>query len=300
MKTLVRRTLVVLAVVASSQAMADAVFYQGERFDGATFAASRSIPAFDDVFAHRRGDRRDDRDHDRDRDRGRDRGHARDGAASAVVFGERWEVCDAPAFHGRCKVLRPGRYPSPETMGLRYRVSSARTVPKVSRIDDARFAPRPVSVYDDRRRRNERLFEARVISARAVYGVEERRCWLEREQVEAPRARGNGAGAVVGAILGGILGHQVGHGSTRDVATVGGAIAGGAVGYNVGRTRNGEYAREVQRCSGGERSARPDYWAVTYVFRGQEHDMQVAYEPGDTVTVNRRGEPRNDLRSSTR
>ena len=38
--------------------------------------------------------------------------------------------------------------------------------------------------------------------------------------------------------------------------------------------------------------ARPDHWAVTYNFRGQEHRIQVTSPPGPTVTVNERGEPR--------
>ena len=50
---------------------------------------------------------------------------------------------------------------------------------------------------------------------------------IEREQVDAPRPRGNGAGAVVGAILGGILGHQVGSGTGKTVAYLVPAIAAG-------------------------------------------------------------------------
>lgn len=314
-----KAALAVATLALASQAMADAMFYPHEHFAGDAFATQRRVATFADVFAggmdaHDGRWRRERDDADRSRDHGQrndgdhenerehenehdgDRHGDRGGAASAVVFGERWEVCDAPDFRGRCMVLRPGRYDSMAAMGMRDPVASARSVSPRTRVDVARLAPIPVSVYDNRRRGSERLYEADVTSARAVYGVEERRCWIEREQVDAARPRGNGAGAVVGAILGGILGHQVGHGSTRDVATVGGAIAGGAVGYNVGRTRNGEYERDVQRCSGGERTSTPDYWAVTYVFRGEEHAIQVAYDPGDTVTVNRRGEPRASAR----
>jgi hypothetical protein len=47
-------------------------------------------------------------------------------ASSAVVRGEAWEVCDAEEFGGRCVVLRPGRYPSLEKMGMNNRISSVR------------------------------------------------------------------------------------------------------------------------------------------------------------------------------
>jgi hypothetical protein len=38
--------------------------------------------------------------------------------------------------------------------------------------------------------------------------------------------------------------------------------------------------------------ARPDHWDVIYSFRGQEHRIQVTAPPGQTITVNERGEPR--------
>jgi uncharacterized protein YcfJ len=38
--------------------------------------------------------------------------------------------------------------------------------------------------------------------------------------------------------------------------------------------------------------AKPDYWDVTYTFRGQEHHVQMVTPPGRTITVNRLGEPR--------
>jgi hypothetical protein len=49
-------------------------------------------------------------------------------ASSAVVRGEPWEVCDAEEFGGRCVVLRPGRYPSLDKMGMNNRISSVRPV----------------------------------------------------------------------------------------------------------------------------------------------------------------------------
>jgi uncharacterized protein YcfJ len=96
---------------------------------------------------------------------------------------------------------------------------------------------------------------------------------------------------VVGGILGGILGHQIGNGRGNDVATAAGAIGGAVVGSNVGRDY-GTSTRDVQRCKTVEASGAPDYWDVTYNFRGQEHRMQMTAPPGPTVTVNEHGEPR--------
>jgi uncharacterized protein YcfJ len=96
-------------------------------------------------------------------------------------------------------------------------------------------------------------------------------------------------GAIAGAVVGGILGHQVGRGRGQDLATAGGAIAGGAIGANAGKT--GTYDRDVKHCETVANET-PDYWDVTYDFRGVEHHVQMTDPPGRTVTVNGRGEPR--------
>lgn len=214
-----------------------------------------------------------------------------DTASAAVVLGDRWEVCEDIRFGGRCVVLRPGHYPSLAAMGLNDRVSSARTVSRNTRIDDNRYAPAPVAVYDNRRRQNEQLFQANVTSVRAVVGPPEQRCWIEREQVVQERGGANVPGAIVGAIIGGVLGHQVGGGSGKDIATAGGAVAGAAIGANVGRGGQQVVTQDVQRCTSVP-SRQPEFWDVTYVFRGQEHRIQTTFPPGPTVTVNARGEPR--------
>ena len=164
-----------------------------------------------------------------------------------------------------------------------------------ARIDDDRYAPAPpVAVYDYRRRNNERLYEANVTSVHAVLGTPEQRCWVESEQIIEERRRVNVPGAIVGAAIGGILGHQVGGGRGQDIATAGGAVAGAAVGANVGRNGGNQqvYTRDIQRCESLPSQARPDYWEVTYTFRGQMHRMQMSAPPGATVTVNELGEPR--------
>ena len=49
--------------------------------------------------------------------------------------------------------------------------------------------------------------------------------------------------------------------------------------------------RDVQRCTNVS-SGRPEYWDVTYNFRGAEHRVQMTAPPGPTILVNRQGEPR--------
>jgi uncharacterized protein YcfJ len=217
-------------------------------------------------------------------------------ASSVVVVGDRWEVCQDASFRGRCVVLRPGRYASLSAMGLNDRISSVRAVSRSARVDDSRYAPAPapVAMHDFRRRHDERLYEANVVAVRAVVGTPEQRCWVEREQVTEDRSSANVPGAIAGALIGGILGHQVGGGSGKDVATAVGAVAGGVVGSNVGRDSSGQQTstQDVQHCASAPSQARPDYWDVTYDFRGQEHRVQMTTPPGNTVTVNEQGEPR--------
>src|SRR5215831_7794506 len=142
-------------------------------------------------------------------------------------------------------------------------------------------APAP---EDFRKRPGETLYEVPVSSVHAIVGPDEKRCWIEREQVRSSPSVG---GAVAGAAIGGILGHQIGAGRGRDAATVGGAVVGGAVGANAGR---GTTTRDVQHCETVANAA-PDYWDVMYEFRGVEHHVQMTNPPGSTITVNRDGIP---------
>jgi uncharacterized protein YcfJ len=262
------KTVAALAGLAvATQAAGNITFYEHDRFQGRYFTTNQQISTFE-------------------------RFGFNDRASSVVVLGERWEACENPRFNGRCVVLRPGRYPSLAAMGLNDRVSSVRMVSVDARIDNRRYAPAPLPAYDNRRRKNERLFEANVTSVRAVVGPPEQRCWIEREQVVQERSGANVPGAIVGAIIGGVLGHQIGGGSGQDIATAGGAVAGAAVGANVGRGGQQVITQDVQRCATVPSQRRPEFWDVTYVFRGQEHRMQTTFPPGPTVTVNARGEPR--------
>jgi uncharacterized protein YcfJ len=254
------------------QAGAQITFYSGEGFHGRQFFVDR--PQWD-----------------------LDRTDFNDRASSAVVQGGDWQVCEDARFQGRCVTLHPGEYPSLDRMGMNDRISSVRPVghrmseyepptpPPPQAYDNQPPAPPPQG-YDYRERPGERLYQAQVTSVRAVVGPPEQRCWVERDRVQGGA---NVPGAIVGGIVGGVLGHQIGSGRGRDVATVGGAVAGAAVGANVGR---GGYDQDVQRCESAPSGAQPDYWDVTYEFRGVEHHAQLSSPPGRTITVNENGEPR--------
>ena len=246
------------------------VFYEHEGFQGRTFTAETPV-----------GDFR--------------RSGFNDRASSAVVRGERWEVCQDVGYSGRCVVLRPGQYASLAAMGLNDKVSSVRAVTVSARIDDGRYAPPPVATYDYGRRQNERTYEANITSVRAVVEDSGQRCWVEKEQVvQEQRSGTNVPGALLGAVIGGVLGHQVGGGSGKDVATGIGVVAGAAIGANSGRSGGGQQVttQNVQRCTSSPGQAHPAYWDVTYNFRGVEHRMQMMTPPGATVSVNEQGEPR--------
>ena len=254
-------------VALAAPVAAQITFYQQEGFGGRTFTTDKQVENLN-------------------------RYGFNDLASSVVVVGDRWEVCDDARFNGRCVVLRPGQYPSLAAMGLNDRISSVRDVSRDAHIDDRRYAPAPVAGPDYRRRDNETLYEAPVTSVHAVLGTPERRCWAEREQVAQDQGGANVGGAVVGALLGGILGHQVGGGTGKDVATAGGAVAGALIGSNVGRGTPQPTGQDVQRCEDVPSNAQPQYWDVTYNFRGQEHRVQMTTQPGRTVVVNEQGEPR--------
>ena len=270
MKSTLKVSLLVAGLALALPALAQVTFYEREGFAGRSFSTQSQVNNLD-------------------------RYGFNDRASSVIVSSERWEVCEDARLSGRCVVLRQGSYPSLAAMGLNDRVTSTRMISHNSRVDDQRYGPPPQQVVDYRPRRKERLFEADVTAVRAVMGTPEQRCWVEKEPVAAPtRGDANVGGAIVGGLLGGILGHQVGGGFGKDLATVGGVAAGAAIGANVGRDRNGERitTQNVQRCGNQPGSARPDYWDVTYNFRGQEHRIQTATPPGNTITVNRDGEPR--------
>ena len=264
-KTSLRLALAAAGLVAASQAMAGITFFENDNYGGRSFTTEQPVRNFQSYGFN-------------------------DRASSLTVTRDRWEVCEDANFKGHCSIVRPGSYSSLRDMGLNDRISSVRRVG----ADASPPPPPPVSYYyDGRPRRGERLFEADVLAVHAVVGPPEQRCWVERESVVQQGGNRTG-GAIVGAVIGGILGHQIGGGTGRDLATVGGTVAGAAVGANVaGNQGDRVVTQDVQRCRNVPSQARPDYWDVTYSFRGQEHRVQMTEPPGRTVTVNRDGEPRS-------
>lgn len=261
----------VAAAAIATQAAAQVTVYENDNYQGRSFTTERQINNFQRIGFN-------------------------DSASSVIVFNNLWEVCEDIRFEGRCVVLRPGRYPSLNAMGIYDRVSSIRMVNTSRRVDDNSYAPPPpLPVYDNRRRNGETLYEANISSVRAVVGPPTQRCWIEREQIVQNNGGSNAPAVVAGALLGGILGHQFGGGTGKDLATAGGAIAGATLGSNIGSNNNGQVvvSQNVQRCTTVPNQSQADYWDVTYIFRGQEHRIQMATPPGRTITVNRMGEPRS-------
>ena len=254
----IRRIAAVAGLAIASHAAAQVTFYERQGFQGRSFTTERQVPNFE-------------------------RHGVNDQFSSAVVVRNRWEVCEDARFSGRCVVLRPGQYPSLAAMGMNDRISSVRLIGKKARVNTARYAPAPLVSHDYRRRKAERLYEANVTSVRAVVGPPEQRCWVEREHVVQTRSDNNVPGALAGAVIGGILGHQIGGGRGQDIATAGGAIAGAVVGNNIGRGSPGQTVStqdvRVRHCERTPHQAQPDYWDVSYTFRGAKHRMQMTHPP---------------------
>ena len=210
-----------------------------------------------------------------------------DRAGSVVVDRGRWEVCERPNFEGRCALLRRGGYENLRGSGIEWRVSSFR--PAGRRNYDLEPQVSAAPVYEYRQRPSERTYDAPVNWTRAVMGPPTQRCWVERQAVPV-NSGGNVGGAVAGAVIGGVLGHQVGKGSGRDAATAAGVIAGAAIGNQAGGS-NAYATQDVQRCQQNVGGA-PAFYDVSYTCRGREHRVQLSSPPGNSITVNERGEPR--------
>jgi uncharacterized protein YcfJ len=253
------------AALIAFQAAAQITFYEGEGFRGRSFTTDRRVGNFE-------------------------RFGFNDRASSVVVDRGRWEVCEGERFEGRCVVLRRGSYDSLRGMGLDNRVSSVRPLERDrERVVSEAPEPLPAPTYEYRRRPNERLYEVPITSVRAVMGTPEQRCWVEQQPVNEPRT--NVPGAVVGAIIGGIIGHEVVGGRNRDVGTVGGGTAGAIIGSQAGGGSVGS-TRDVRRCE-QVANQQPQYWDVTYNFRGVEHHAQTNEPPRSrTIVVNEQGVPR--------
>jgi uncharacterized protein YcfJ len=263
MKKSLAAALGLAAAVAAPLAAAQVTFYSQDGMRGQWFIADRAYPNLDPYGFN-------------------------DRASSAVVQRGSWEICEHMDFGGRCVVLTPGQYPSLSTLGLNNAVSSVRPASYRPPPPQAAYAPPPPvpQPYPYYPQHGERLYEANVVAVRAVMGPPEQQCWVEQQYVPSTA---NVPGAIVGGVLGGVLGHQIGSGRGNDVATALGAVTGAAVGANVNR---GGYTQNVQRCAAVPGTGQVSYWDVTYQFRGVYHRAQLAFQPGSTITVNGRGEPR--------
>jgi len=266
MGTGVRALLCASAAMIGAHAGAQVTFYDAEAFRGNAFMVRQTTPNLSPLGFN-------------------------DRASSAVVERGRWQLCEDSGFRGRCIVLQPGNYPSLGQYDMNNRVSSVRQVGGNEFSYMVVPAPAPAPAYEYRWRPEEKLFEVPVSYVRAVVGPPEQRCWIERQQV-VESSQPNVPGAIIGGILGGVLGHQIGGGRGRDVATVAGAVGGVAIGSNVARGQGAVYDQDVQRCAAVPGSAKPEYWDVTYYFNGIEHHVQMATQPGPTIWVNGRGDPR--------
>jgi uncharacterized protein YcfJ len=277
MKSIAKTLFAVSALAVAAHASAQVTFHENENFHGRTFTTQQRVANFQ-------------------------RSGFNDRASSVVVVGQRWQACEDHNMRGHCMVLRPGQYASLSAMGMNNRISSVRPLPANEYVAEYNYAPLPIVAQDFRRGRKERLYDAQVTSARAVGGTPAQRCWIEREQVaqqpqvQQQQAGLNIPGAAIGAVIGGILGHQVGGGSGQKIATVGGVLGGAALGAQYGRNDQQAQAvpltQDVRRCDNNAVQATPAYWDVTYRHDGIEHRVQMANPPGQTIIVNRKGEPR--------
>jgi uncharacterized protein YcfJ len=260
----------ICALALAGHAAAQISFYEGEGFRGRVFSARGEIANLDGTGFN-------------------------DRASSVVVERGAWQVCDDAYFRGHCEILRRGSYDSLAMMAMNNRISSVRPLGYEGRFENLEPIPLPKPLpyptYEFRRRPTERFYEVPVDTVRAVLGQPDRRCWVERQQATEYGGEPNVGGAIVGGIIGGVLGHQVGGGRGKDVATALGALGGAAIGNNAGRDGGVTYDRDVRRCETVS-SGRPEYWDVSYQFRGVEHRVQMNTPPGRTITVNQRGEPR--------
>jgi uncharacterized protein YcfJ len=260
MKMMLKFAAFAATAVLATQAMAQITFYEHEGYRGRALTYNSAISSLEKF----------------------------DRAGSIVVDRGRWEVCERPAFQGRCALLRRGGYESLRGSGIEWRVSSFRPAGRRNYETEATVSTQPI--YEYRYRPNERTYDAPVNWTRAVMGPPSQRCWVERQAVPV-QSSGNIGGAVAGAVVGGILGHQVGGGSGRDAATAAGVIAGAAIGNQMGGGSNAYATQDVQRCQQTV-SGPPAFYEVSYTFRGREHRVQLSSPPGNSITVNERGEPR--------
>jgi uncharacterized protein YcfJ len=127
---------------------------------------------------------------------------------------------------------------------------------------------------------------------RVRYAVPVEHCWTERVAWRS----GPGGGAIIGGVLGAAVGSNIGRGENRPATTVVGAVIGAAIGSQVDRDRDrGVRYENVRRCETRHEERwerRVVAYRVTYVHRGRQDVVRLAYDPGRKVRlddVRRRG-----------
>ena len=152
---------------------------------------------------------------------------------------------------------------------------------------------------------------AKVLAANPIserIPVSREQCWNEkvrsyeeRRVTRTDTGAAIGPGTVLGAIVGGVAGHQVGSGRGNDAATAAGAVIGGLVGNQVDRSNGATTThvervpvdRNVERCRTVQevREARVGY-DVRYVYNGREFSTRMDRDPGRSLEVAVKIEPR--------
>ena len=242
------RPLLGLAAVAfASHAAAQITFYEGDGFRGRTFAAQQ-VSNFE-------------------------RAGFNDRASSVVVERGRWEVCENARFEGHCVVLHRGSYDSlrawASTTGSRRCARSTR-----EHYDNERRSrsPRRVRIPPPPERA---LIEVPVTSVRAVVGPPEQRCWVEQQQVGDRAARPQRAGRRSSAAC------SAASSATRSAAARARpsrrSAARSAARRSAPTSTASATSSRARTCAAAKTSpsSTPQYWDVTYNFRGVEHRVQM-------------------------
>ena len=136
---------------------------------------------------------------------------------------------------------------------------------------------------------------ARVIDARPIYREVRvsnpvRECW--NEPVYHVRGGHKSAGGMLaGGLIGGIVGHQIGKGRGNKVATAVGTLIGAKIGHDAvnGNVREERHlAGYEERCETHQRVSYEevlDGYDVTYVYRGNEYQLVMPYNPGKRIKM---------------
>ena len=127
MKIASNALLVAAGLLFAGQAAAQITLFKDDGFQGRAFSSDRPVENFANSGFN-------------------------DEASSAEVRGGTWQVCRDAYFQGRCVTLRPGNYPSLESLGLNDRISSIRPLEQYGRRDERDYR------YDDRGRYSERAY----------------------------------------------------------------------------------------------------------------------------------------------